>query len=573
MSNKNKKARQSNKTPLTRTQEILGIIGGIASSLMAIIGVIKTFRDDVNGFTWLIIVGLMIWLIILWQMFQGRRVYAYVLLALSLAGGATGWLGWQSRTQATEDKVIVLVAKFDGPEDTYGLRDEMIEQLRETTKGYDDTEIVAAQELVTVAQGSGYARELGGKYKADLVIWAWYKPTEDPNITIHIENLSTTEIGFLQESQTYQPQATLDGLRSFQIQRKLGSATSTLISFLTSILNFNVGRYPVAVERLEQILNADDLSTYIDPETLYLYAGLLYNESGDFEKSIWSYDKALNLNPNEASAYNNRGMALYSLGRYEPAIQDYSKAIELKPDEASGYGNRGLAYFYLGNYEAAIKDYDKALELSPNNAMVYNDRGAAYNHLDQYERAIQDYSKSIELEPNQAIAYDNRGSTYYAIRQYELAISDFNMAIEIDPDRADTYNKRGLARSNLGRDEEAIKDFDLAIELNPDHAAAYHNRGVSYWRLKQTKRALEDYNKAIALNLDLAVAYNNRGLAYANLGDFNRAIQDYDKALTMDPNLAIAYNNRGSAYENLGRMQEAEADYQKFKELTQQNTP
>ncbi|MBE7432380.1 MAG: hypothetical protein HS100_00550 [Anaerolineales bacterium] len=167
MSNKNKnKAKKSGKSTLALVQEILGFIGGIIGSVMAIYGFIKTFRDDIDGFNWLLFLGGAIWLIVLWQMFQRQKTYAYTLLALTIVGGVAGWVGWQGQTQAKEDKVIVLIAKFDGPEDEYGIRDEMIEQLREATKGYEDTEIIAAEEMVTAAQGSEYARGLGGGFSS-----------------------------------------------------------------------------------------------------------------------------------------------------------------------------------------------------------------------------------------------------------------------------------------------------------------------------------------------------------------------------------------------------------------------
>ncbi len=115
---------------------------------------------------------------------------------------------------------------------------------------------------------------------ADLVIWAWYKPTDTSNITIHIENLSTTEIKTLQKSETYQPQATLADLKSFEIQRKLGTETSSKISFLTGLLRYKAGDYRLALERFEQVAQVDDISTYIDPSTLYFYLGYLHNKSG-----------------------------------------------------------------------------------------------------------------------------------------------------------------------------------------------------------------------------------------------------------------------------------------------------
>ena len=44
---------------------------------------------------------------------------------------------------------------------------------------------------------------------------------------------------------------------------------------------------------------------------------------------------------------------------------DYHRAIEINPDFAQAYANRGIAYSHLNQYKKAIADYEKALALDP----------------------------------------------------------------------------------------------------------------------------------------------------------------------------------------------------------------
>ena len=97
-------------------------------------------------------------------------------------------------TQENQNKVIVVIAQFDGPEETYGLRNQILEQLNTSLGGDQDIKIIPINETVTIAQGSDYARQLGKQYQADLVFWGWYRPTENPNLTLHIENLSPANL-------------------------------------------------------------------------------------------------------------------------------------------------------------------------------------------------------------------------------------------------------------------------------------------------------------------------------------------------------------------------------------------
>jgi tetratricopeptide (TPR) repeat protein len=52
-------------------------------------------------------------------------------------------------------------------------------------------------------------------------------------------------------------------------------------------------------------------------------------------------------------------------------MADYNKAIEINPQYAELYNNRGIVYYDLKEYDKAIKDYNKALEIDPQYAMAY----------------------------------------------------------------------------------------------------------------------------------------------------------------------------------------------------------
>ena len=56
------------------------------------------------------------------------------------------------------------------------------------------------------------------------------------------------------------------------------------------------------------------------------------------------------------------------MGLYNSAIDDFTRAIELDPNDAKAYNNRGIAYRYLGEYQQAIDDSTKAIELDSNDA-------------------------------------------------------------------------------------------------------------------------------------------------------------------------------------------------------------
>lgn len=118
------------------------------------------------------------------------------------------------------------------------------------------------------------------------------------------------------------------------------------------------------------------------------------------------------------------GQAHMEKGLYDRAISDFNKAIEIDPKHAMAYNNRGNAYNAKGLYDLAISDFDKALEINPRYATAYNNRGYAYNAKGLYDLAISDFNKALEINPRYADAYNNRGHAYYNKQEHDKTWED-----------------------------------------------------------------------------------------------------------------------------------------------------
>jgi len=54
---------------------------------------------------------------------------------------------------------------------------------------------------------------------------------------------------------------------------------------------------------------------------------LLYEKKGQYDKAISDYNKAIEINPGYAAAYNNRGAAYYDNGQYDRACSDWKPVV------------------------------------------------------------------------------------------------------------------------------------------------------------------------------------------------------------------------------------------------------
>jgi tetratricopeptide (TPR) repeat protein len=83
-----------------------------------------------------------------------------------------------------------------------------------------------------------------------------------------------------------------------------------------------------------------------------------YNQ--DFKGAIQDYDEALKINPENATAYNNRGAAKMMLKELDAAMVDFNKAISLNSKYADAYDNRGRVKQALGDTSGACADWQQA---------------------------------------------------------------------------------------------------------------------------------------------------------------------------------------------------------------------
>src|SRR5690606_24351167 len=87
--------------------------------------------------------------------------------------------------------------------------------------------------------------------------------------------------------------------------------------------------------------------------------------SGKTEEAIEFYNRAIELNPNNAVYYANRAAAWTRLGKHQEAIRDCQKSINTDPKYAKAYSRLGLSLFNLGKYKEAIEAYSACLKLEP----------------------------------------------------------------------------------------------------------------------------------------------------------------------------------------------------------------
>ena len=149
----------------------------------------------------------------------------------------------------------------------------------------------------------------------------------------------------------------------------------------TAIVSGADGNFVKAKVLLEQALEVDPLYTPAsssleilegildksieEDAARHLFTAIKLGNDYKPEEKIAALNKALDIHPDLALAYNERGTAYYHLGNFKKAVADREQAIYLKPFYAEPYYNKAVACEELGRYEDAYQAYQDYIRYAP----------------------------------------------------------------------------------------------------------------------------------------------------------------------------------------------------------------
>ena len=101
-----------------------------------------------------------------------------------------------------------------------------------------------------------------------------------------------------------------------------------------------------------------------------LHRGTIAMNRRDLEHAISHFNKAIELAPGFAEAYNQRALARYLMEDFKASIADCHRTVERMPIHFGAWAGMGHSHAHLGNIAEAIEAYEKALEINPHLSCV-----------------------------------------------------------------------------------------------------------------------------------------------------------------------------------------------------------
>ena len=105
-----------------------------------------------------------------------------------------------------------------------------------------------------------------------------------------------------------------------------------------------------------------------------------------YDDSARFYTAARALRPDSPYLTLGIARALHRKGSLAEAVAEYSRAMELKPDYAAPWGDRGYAYRQLGQWDKALADLSRAIVLDTTYWVTWFNRGGLRRDVGQWDK-------------------------------------------------------------------------------------------------------------------------------------------------------------------------------------------
>lgn len=245
----------------------------------------------------------------------------------------------------------------------------------------------------------------------------------------------------------------------------------------------------------------------------------------------------------------------YEYERYDAALEYFDEALDIEPQNETAWCGKALTYVQLGQKEEAIKCLDIMLDKSSNNDCL-NVVAFAYSSLEQYNKSIIAYDKILENDPKNEDAWRFKGCNLDEIGNYEEAIECFDNSLSINPNNAFTWEFKGNSLSSIGKYKEAIECYDKALKLEPENGSIALFKDRAEKMLQGSTSSMDSKTTASTEsdNIDQLLQKAHEQYEYKK---YDMAQKYYDQVLEIEPGNEDAWSGKGLIYYQLGQKEEA----------------
>jgi tetratricopeptide (TPR) repeat protein len=183
---------------------------------------------------------------------------------------------------------------------------------------------------------------------------------------------------------------------------------------------------------------------------------------GEWDQAIRDYTAAIDKERSGAVRADYcvwRGMVYQQTGQLDKALADFSKAVSLDSGSAAAYAHRGDAYMEI-DLDRSVDDLNCAANICRENPKanyrledVLTERAACHMARDEYDSAAHDFAEAMLLNPRSVKSsdLDRLAGGFAAHREFKKAAKWERQAVDLAPDEAKPEYHSRLEKYQAGK--------------------------------------------------------------------------------------------------------------------------
>jgi len=246
-----------------------------------------------------------------------------------------------------------------------------------------------------------------------------------------------------------------------------------------------------------------------DPKFAAAYAGLAdsYSIMGSdvlparvaSAKARTAANKALELDPTIAEGHAELALVeFYYDWNWTRSEQEFRRAIELNPNYATAHQWYSYYLSAMGRFSEAVEEARKAQQIDPLSLSINTTLAGRYRDLGQYAQAADLNLRTLEMDPDFAPAHIALGSSYEDQGMWLQAISEYRKAADLSRDGPPALASLGAAYGYSGNRDEASKMIARLREASKRHYVSAFDMATVFAGIGDRDSAFRWLEKAYA---------------------------------------------------------------------------
>jgi tetratricopeptide (TPR) repeat protein len=286
--------------------------------------------------------------------------------------------------------------------------------------------------------------------------------------------------------------------------------------------------------------------------------GNAHFQAARFAEALACFERALDLDPFDATALGNRANALFKLGKVEEATAGHERALACDPFFIASWSNKGAIELLSGQKTSALASFREVVALAG--------KGDEANQADAQAQVKKLEQAGVTAPPRGALGWLGTGALQGARGRFTEAIEALDRVLTLAPDLTEAWLMKADALRQLRRPDEAMALLDEALRRRPDDPQLWHARGAELAKGKRYEDGVACFDRALAREPRHAASWSDRGKALGVLKRFEESIESLERAIALRSEASPPWLNKALAEEQANRPADAAHSFRMFLE-------